>query len=99
MRDLAEENVVCPYECNKRIRKYYNWENVSSRTELVYQKVSQESLKTPKNQLQRLLSNTKIIFLVYFYVIFQLFIERSVALPLSRITRLFNTCLLRLCGV
>lgn len=57
MRDLAEENVVCPYECNKRIRKYYNWENVSARTELVYNKVSQESVKTAKGQLQSYLSS------------------------------------------
>nr|CAI5819883.1 unnamed protein product [Callosobruchus analis] len=36
--DLKMGNVVCPYECNLRVRKYYNWKNVSSRTEIVYQR-------------------------------------------------------------
>ncbi|XP_023312820.1 phosphatidylinositol N-acetylglucosaminyltransferase subunit A-like, partial [Anoplophora glabripennis] len=49
--DLKEGKVVCPYECNMRIRKYYNWENVSSRTEVVYHRVSQESTKNLGQQL------------------------------------------------
>lgn len=51
MIDLKQGKVVCPYECNTRIRKYYNWENVSLRTEVVYQKVSQESTKNLGQQL------------------------------------------------
>ncbi|KAJ8964138.1 hypothetical protein NQ314_005106 [Rhamnusium bicolor] len=43
--DIKNGEVVCPYECNMRIRKYYNWENVAARTELVYNKVSQERYK------------------------------------------------------
>ncbi|CAH1981286.1 unnamed protein product [Acanthoscelides obtectus] len=40
--DLKMGKVVCPYECNLRVRKYYNWKNVSVRTEIVYHRVSQE---------------------------------------------------------
>lgn len=46
MKDLKEGKFVCPYECNARIRSYYNWENVTSRTEIVYGKIIQESTKT-----------------------------------------------------
>lgn len=46
MKDLKEGKIVCPYECNARIGSYYNWENVTSRTEVVYSKIIQESTKT-----------------------------------------------------
>jgi phosphatidylinositol glycan class A protein len=49
--DLKNTKVLCPYECNLRIRNYYNWENVSKRTEIVYQKVIQERGKTLQQQL------------------------------------------------
>ncbi|XP_018567038.1 N-acetylglucosaminyl-phosphatidylinositol biosynthetic protein isoform X2 [Anoplophora glabripennis] len=55
--DLKEGKVVCPYECNMRIRKYYNWENVSSRTEVVYHRVSQESTKNLGQQLNGYLAS------------------------------------------
>ncbi|KAJ8950107.1 hypothetical protein NQ318_017832 [Aromia moschata] len=55
--DLKEGNVVCPYECNIRIRKYYNWENVSARTEVVYQKVTQEGVKDLGHQLNGYLAS------------------------------------------
>ncbi|KAJ8981835.1 hypothetical protein NQ317_004785 [Molorchus minor] len=55
--DLKAGNVVCPYECNMRIRKYYNWENVSARTEVVYQKISQESSKKLGQQLNGYLAS------------------------------------------
>lgn len=32
-------NVLCPYECNEILRKLYNWNDVTRRTELVYQRV------------------------------------------------------------
>lgn len=39
LNDLKNKRNVCPYECNMRTRSYYNWPNVTSRTELVYKKV------------------------------------------------------------
>ncbi|XP_074040132.1 phosphatidylinositol glycan anchor biosynthesis class A [Leptinotarsa decemlineata] len=46
INDLKMGKVVCPYECNIRVRKYYNWKNITSRTEIVYKKVIQENTKT-----------------------------------------------------
>ncbi|KAG5879828.1 hypothetical protein JTB14_028091 [Gonioctena quinquepunctata] len=46
INDLKMGKVICPYECNIRIRKYYNWENITSRTEIVYKRVVQESTKS-----------------------------------------------------
>lgn len=53
MTDLREGRIVCPYECNARIRSYYNWENVTSRTEIVYSKVVQENTKDLREHLNR----------------------------------------------
>ncbi|XP_030757525.1 N-acetylglucosaminyl-phosphatidylinositol biosynthetic protein [Sitophilus oryzae] len=46
IREVNAGEFVCPYECNKRVEHYYNWLNVSSRTEVVYHSVSQEEPKT-----------------------------------------------------
>ncbi|KAL1497165.1 hypothetical protein ABEB36_008170 [Hypothenemus hampei] len=46
IKDIKEDNFVCPYACNKRIERYYNWQNISSRTEVVYKTVSREGVKT-----------------------------------------------------
>lgn len=53
MIDLKHGKIVCPYECNIRIRNYYNWENISSRTEVVYNKVANESSKSLSQHLNR----------------------------------------------
>lgn len=53
MADHKKGKIVCPYECNARIRSYYNWENVTSRTEVVYNKVVQENTKTVAQHLNR----------------------------------------------
>ncbi|XP_072389226.1 phosphatidylinositol N-acetylglucosaminyltransferase subunit A [Diabrotica undecimpunctata] len=45
INDLKAEKVVCPYECNITVRKFYNWKDISSRTEIVYQKVIKEANK------------------------------------------------------
>jgi len=51
IKDLGNGQFVCPYACNKRIEKYYNWQNVSERTEVVYKTVAQEETKTLKQML------------------------------------------------
>lgn len=53
MRDLKEGRLICPYECNARIRSYYNWENVTARTEVVYNKVVKENTKSLAQHLKR----------------------------------------------
>lgn len=51
--DLRSGNVICPYECNIRIRKYYNWPDVTTRTELVYDSMSKLKRKSLREQLLR----------------------------------------------
>lgn len=34
--------VLCPYECNEILRKLYNWNDITTRTERVYQRVLKE---------------------------------------------------------
>lgn len=36
------DRVLCPYECNEILRKLYNWNNITTRTERVYQRVLKE---------------------------------------------------------
>lgn len=38
----AANDVLCPYECNEILRKLYNWNDITRRTELVYQRVMLE---------------------------------------------------------
>lgn len=33
------KHVLCPYECNEILRKLYNWNDITTRTERVYQRV------------------------------------------------------------
>ncbi|XP_021187804.3 phosphatidylinositol N-acetylglucosaminyltransferase subunit A [Helicoverpa armigera] len=40
MDDIDKGNILCPFECNKRIRKMYNWMDITKRTEIVYNKIS-----------------------------------------------------------
>ena len=53
LEDLKSSKVLCPYECNLRTKNYYNWEHVSKRTEIVYQRVVHEKVKTLQEQLWR----------------------------------------------
>lgn len=38
----ANKAVLCPYECNEILRRLYNWNDITERTERVYQRVSKE---------------------------------------------------------
>ncbi|KAF9416272.1 hypothetical protein HW555_006346 [Spodoptera exigua] len=40
MEDIDKGNILCPFECNMRIRKMYNWMDVTKRTEIVYNNIS-----------------------------------------------------------
>lgn len=36
------DRILCPYECNEILRKLYNWNNITTRTQRVYQRVLKE---------------------------------------------------------
>lgn len=43
LADRAVGKYVCPFECNERISEMYSWDNVTRRTEIVYDTVLQNS--------------------------------------------------------
>lgn len=38
----TKKSILCPYECNEILRKLYNWNDITERTERVYQRVLKE---------------------------------------------------------
>lgn len=38
----SRKRVLCPYECNEVLRRLYNWNDITERTERVYQRVLKE---------------------------------------------------------
>lgn len=57
IHDLRKGKTICPFECNNRIRQYYNWSNVTTRTEVVYDGTFRCKKKTLKQHLQRYLTS------------------------------------------
>lgn len=53
--DLAHGKNLCPYECNRLVRSMYNWTNITLRTEVVYKRVTNESVKSLGKQLKNYL--------------------------------------------
>lgn len=41
--ERPSDRIICPFECNEIVGRLYNWDNVSVRTELVYQRVMTEA--------------------------------------------------------
>lgn len=41
-RNISSQRVLCPYECNEILRSLYNWNDVTQRTERVYETVLKE---------------------------------------------------------
>lgn len=54
LADLKSGQQVCPYKCNMRVQAMYNWLNVTTRTEKVYNLISAEPRKELGDQLNRL---------------------------------------------
>ncbi|CAG9792203.1 unnamed protein product [Diatraea saccharalis] len=57
LKDLNDGNILCPYECNRMVRKMYNWIDISRRTELVYDKISLNKNKSIGQQLRNYLTS------------------------------------------
>ena len=51
IKDYREGNTKCPFEMNKRISLFYNWFNITKRTEIVYDLVKKESKMNLGEQL------------------------------------------------
>ncbi|KAI4465834.1 n-acetylglucosaminyl-phosphatidylinositol biosynthetic protein [Holotrichia oblita] len=55
IQDFKSKNFVCPYDCHQRIKEYYNWSNVTVRTERVYNKIFNEEQHSLAQKLARCL--------------------------------------------
>lgn len=51
-----KKTVLCPYECNEILRRLYNWNDITERTERVYQRVLKEKDPSFGVKLNRYLS-------------------------------------------
>lgn len=45
------DNVLCPYECHKRVKDMYNWVDIARRTEVVYDRASEQVIQPIGKQL------------------------------------------------
>ncbi|XP_034945541.1 N-acetylglucosaminyl-phosphatidylinositol biosynthetic protein [Chelonus insularis] len=55
--DYQSGNIMSPYEVHNKILSYYNWFNITKRTEIVYSLVCQEKKKTLGEMLMNYLSS------------------------------------------
>lgn len=49
--DYKKGNVKCPFDTHKRISAFYNWFNITKRTEIVYNLVKREAKRNLGQQL------------------------------------------------
>ncbi|XP_076631942.1 phosphatidylinositol glycan anchor biosynthesis class A isoform X4 [Colletes latitarsis] len=73
--DYREGNTRCPFETHKRISLFYNWFNVTRRTEIVYNLVKQESSKNLGEQLASYVQSGVLAYLLVIslcYIILQI---------------------------
>jgi len=64
--DYRKGNVKCPFEIHRRIGLYYNWFNITKRTEIVYNLVKHEA---KRNLGQRLANQIQSGVLAYLLVV------------------------------
>lgn len=55
IENIKHGRILDPIERHNRVKSLYNWVNVGKRTEFVYNKVAQESVKSLAEQLRRCL--------------------------------------------
>lgn len=64
--DYKKGNVGCPFETHRRIGLYYNWFNITKRTEIIYNLVKREA---KRNLGQRLANQIQSGVLAYLLVV------------------------------
>lgn len=62
--DYKRGNVRCPLEMHKRIGLYYNWFNITKRTEIVYNLVKREAKRNLGQQLASQLQSGVLAYLL-----------------------------------
>lgn len=73
--DYKKDNIKCLFEANKRISLFYNWFNITRRTEIVYNLARQEKRKTLGEQLANYIRSGVLVYLLVVslcYIIIQI---------------------------
>lgn len=82
--DYKKGNVKCPFEVHRRIGLFYNWFNITKRTEIVYNLVRHEAKKNLGQQLTNQIRSGVLAYLLVVslcYIILQIlefFVPRKV---------------------
>lgn len=61
---------MCPYKVHKKIESFYNWFNVTKRTEVVYDLVRQEEVKNLGQQLESYLKSNVLAYLLVISLVY-----------------------------
>lgn len=62
--DYNSGNIISPHKVHKKIVSFYNWFDVTKRTEIVYDSVQRENKKTLGEQLSSYLSSGVLAYLL-----------------------------------
>lgn len=85
IHDYKSGNTICPFEVHRKIVSFYNWFDVTRRTEIVYDAVQRETQKTLGHQLASYLSSGVLPYLLVVslcYIVLQfleIFVPRKVS--------------------
>lgn len=73
--DYKKGNVKCPFEMHRRISSFYNWFDITKRTEIVYNLVKREAKKDLGQQLANQIKSGVLAYLLVIslcYIILQI---------------------------
>ncbi|CAK9803316.1 Phosphatidylinositol N-acetylglucosaminyltransferase subunit A [Anthophora quadrimaculata] len=76
IKDYKEGNTICPLKMHRRISLFYNWFNITKRTEVVYNIVKQDNKKNLGEQLASYVQSGVLAYLLVVslcYIILQVF--------------------------
>ncbi|CAK9826967.1 Phosphatidylinositol N-acetylglucosaminyltransferase subunit A [Anthophora retusa] len=76
IKDYKEGNTICPLKMHRRISLFYNWFNITKRTEVVYNIVKQDDKKNLGEQLASYVQSGVLAYLLVVslcYIILQVF--------------------------
>ncbi|XP_014211671.1 N-acetylglucosaminyl-phosphatidylinositol biosynthetic protein [Copidosoma floridanum] len=93
--DYQAGKVICPQEVHKRIGSYYNWHNVTKRTEIVYNRVRKEEKRNLGKQLANYIKSGVLPYLLvvsWCYLVLQ-FLEYFVPRKYIDIAKDYGQCI------
>lgn len=90
--DYKHGKVICPTEVHKRICLFYNWHDVTKRTEIVYDKVQNKKKKNLGEQLSNYIKSNVLVYLLvvsWCYIVLR-FLEYKVPRKVCKLQSFLN---------